>query len=129
VVVECEQIDAPARRPLADFTFRIQIVGLVAQVEAGIRRKLRPQALNRFEQCPCAVAAAKARHPRPSRGVKDRGDAVADRLTVAVGERHIDRKTDAGAGHHLPLERVAMQIDDARQHHEIAASSSRDPRP
>src|SRR4029077_8548235 len=27
---------------------------------------------------------------------------------------------DAGARHHLSFERVAMQIDDARQHHETA---------
>ena len=50
----------------------------------------------------------------------DGGDPVADRLPVAVEQRHIDREIDAGARHHLPLERVAMQIDDARQHQEAA---------
>ena len=50
----------------------------------------------------------------------DGGDAVADRLPVAVDERDIDGKIDAGARHHLSFERVAMQIDDARQHHETA---------
>jgi hypothetical protein len=48
--------------------------------------------------------------------VVDSGDAVADRLPVAVGQRHIDGKVDAGARHHLPLEGVAMEVDDTRQH-------------
>ncbi|MGY3425051.1 hypothetical protein ACVWZW_005526 [Bradyrhizobium sp. F1.13.4] len=52
--------------------------------------------------------------------MKHRGDAVADRLAVAVGERHVDRKVDPGARHHLPLEGIAMQIDDARQDQQIA---------
>jgi hypothetical protein len=48
--------------------------------------------------------------------VKHRGDAVGDRLPVAVDERDVDRKIHARAGHHLPLECVAMQVDDSRQH-------------
>jgi len=46
------------------------------------------------------------------------GDSVADRLPIAVDQRHIDGKIDAGTGHDLPLERIAMQIDNARQHQE-----------
>ena len=41
-------------------------------------------------------------------------------------------KIDAGARHHLPLERIAMQVDDARQHHQAAgidADASRGHRP
>ena len=45
---------------------------------------------------------------------------VADRLPVAVNKRHIDRKIDAGARHHLPLEGVAMQVDNARQNQQAA---------
>ena len=62
------------------------------------------------------VAAAQTRFPRPRRGVIDGGDAVADRLPVAVNERDVDREVDARTRHHLPLERIAMQIDNARQH-------------
>jgi len=47
---------------------------------------------------------------------------VSDRLSVAVDQGHIDRKIDTGAGHHLSLERVAMQVDDSRQHQQAAAS-------
>ena len=50
----------------------------------------------------------------------DGRDPVADRLPVAVDQRHIDRKIDAGARHHLPLEGVAMQIDNARQNQQAA---------
>jgi hypothetical protein len=35
-------------------------------------------------------------------------------------KRTIDRKIDAGARHHLPLEGIAMQIDNARQHQQAA---------
>ena len=47
--------------------------------------------------------------------MKDRGDAVGDRLPVAFQERDVDRKSDARPRHHLPLERVAVNVDDARE--------------
>ena len=43
VVVEREQIDAAVAEPLRDLVLGIEIVGLVAQVEAGVGRQLRPQ--------------------------------------------------------------------------------------
>jgi hypothetical protein len=46
----------------------------------------------------------------------DGRDAVGDRLPVAVDQRDVDRKVDSGARHHLPLERIAMQIDNAGQY-------------
>ena len=52
--------------------------------------------------------------------MKDGRDAVTDRLPIAVEQRHIDGKIDAGAGHHLTFERIAMQIDDAWQHQQAA---------
>ena len=51
--------------------------------------------------------------------MEDRGDAIAERLSVAVDECDIDRKINAGAGHHLPFKGVAVQIDDPRQHQKI----------
>ena len=120
VVVEREQVDAPVRQPLRDFGFGIEVVGLVAQVKAGVRRQLRPQRLDRLEQLPCTISAAKPGLPGPGGGVKDRGDAVANGLPVAVGQRHVDGKADAGTRHHLPLECVTMQVDDSRQHLEVA---------
>ncbi len=85
-------------------------------MEAGVGRKLRPHRLDRVQQSPRIVGAAQAGLPRPGGGVIDGGDAVADRLPVAVDQRNVDRKVDAGARHHLPLEGVAMEVDDAGQH-------------
>ncbi len=92
----------------------------MAQVEAGVRRELRPQGLDGLEQLPCIIRAAQARLPRPGCGVKNRGDSVADSLPIAVDQCYIDGKIDAGTGHDLALERIAMQIDDARQPQEPA---------
>ena len=83
-------------------------------MKAGVGAELRPHRLDRVEQPPGVVAAAQARLPRPGGGVKHRGDAVGYRLPVAFGQRDVDRKIDAGARHHLPLEGVAMDVDDAR---------------
>ena len=116
MVVEGEQVDAAFRQPFHDLGFGVEIVGLLAQMEAGVGRKLRPHRLDRLQQPPRIVGAAQAGLPRPGGGVIDGGDAVADRLPVAVDKRHVDGKIDAGARHHLPLEGVAMEVDDTRQH-------------
>jgi hypothetical protein len=52
--------------------------------------------------------------------MKHGGDAVGDGLAIAVDQRDVGRKIDAGARHHLSLECITMQVDDARQHQEIA---------
>jgi hypothetical protein len=49
VVVEREQVDASIRQPFDDFGFGVEIVGLVAQMEAGVGRQLRPHRFDRFE--------------------------------------------------------------------------------
>jgi hypothetical protein len=120
VVIERKQIDPSAGQPLRDVGFGIEIVGLMAQEEAGIRRQLRPQGLDGLKQSRCIVAASQARFPGPCRGVKNRGDAISDGLPVTVDQRYIDGKIDTGARHHLSLERVAVQIDYPRQHQQTA---------
>src|ERR1700682_6848834 len=92
----------------------------MAQVEAGIRRQLRPQGLDGLKQSRGVIAASQARFPGPCRGMKGRSDAISDGLPVTVDQRYIDGKIDTGAGDHLSLEGVAMQIDDPRQHQQIA---------
>lgn len=120
MVVECEQIDATRRQPLSDFGFGVEVEGLVAQVEAGIRGQLRPQRLDPLEQLPRIVGAAQPRLPGPGRRVIDRGDAIGDCLPVAVEQRHVDGKIYARTWHHLPLEGIAVQIDDFRQNLDAA---------
>jgi hypothetical protein len=90
VVIERKQVDASVGQPLADLSLRIEIEGLVPQMEAGVRRESRPQGLDRQEQFPCIISAAKAGLPGPSRGVINSGDSVADSLPVAVNKRYID---------------------------------------
>ncbi len=63
VVVEREQVDAAVRQPFDDLGFGVEIVGLVAQMKAGVGRELRPHRLDRFQQLPGIVAAAQARLP------------------------------------------------------------------
>ncbi len=71
VVVEREQVDAAFRQPLDDFAFGVEIVGLVAQMEAGVGGELRPHLLDRLQQFPRIVRAAQARLPT-TRSWRDR---------------------------------------------------------
>ena len=127
MVVEGKQVDAALRQPLGDLGLGVEIVGLVPQMEAGVGGEVRALPLDRLQQPPRIVAAAQAWLPRPGRGVEHRGDAVADDLAVGVGKRDVDREIDPGARHHLPLEGIAMQIDDAGQYQQ-AARIERQPR-
>ena len=84
----------PSESHSSDLGFSVEIVGLVAQMEAGVGRQ---------------AAAASPRSLRATAGhyralrrpgshdhvvrVKDRRDAVGDRLPVAVDQRHIDRES------------------------------------
>ena len=48
--------------------------------------------------------------------MENRGNAVCYRLPVAVEERDVHGEAHARPRHHLPLEGVAMDVDDAGQH-------------
>src|SRR5260370_39997209 len=50
--------------------------------------------------------------------MENRRDAIGQRLPVAVEKRNVHGEVDAGPRHHLPLEGIAMDIDDAGQHDE-----------
>ena len=63
-----------------------------------------------------AVEAAQPRLPRQRHAVERRGDAVGEQLRLGVAQRDVGREIDAGPRLHLPLERVAVDVDDARQH-------------
>ena len=101
-----------------DFIDRVEIERLVTQMDAGVGRELRPGEFDRVEHPPRVVGAAQARLPRPGHRMEDGGDAVAHRLAVAVDQRDVDGEIDARPRHHLALEGVAVDIDDARKHHQ-----------
>src|SRR3546814_17667714 len=48
------------------------------------------------------------------------GDAIGQQLAVDIMQRAVVRKRYAGAGHDGALESVAMQVDDAGQHQQVA---------
>jgi hypothetical protein len=50
--------------------------------------------------------------------MENRRDAVGEHLPVAVEERNVQVEANSGPRHHLPLEGVAMNVHDARQHDE-----------
>jgi len=52
--------------------------------------------------------------------VEDGGDAVGDGLPIAFEQRHIDRKSDSWSRHHLPLEGIAVDVDDPGQDQKAA---------
>ena len=89
-------------------------------MEPRVGTELLAQSLDRGEHSARIVGAAQARLPRPGDAVIHGGDAVAHRLPVAFHQRHVDGKTDAGPRHQLPLECVAVDIDDTGQHVQAA---------
>ena len=101
--------------PVDHFGLGVEIEGLKPQMTVRVGAERRPQGLDIAHQGARIVGAAQARLPRPGDAVKDRGDAIGDRLAVAVHQRDVDGKADAGPRHQLPLEGIAMNIDDAGQ--------------
>ncbi len=49
-----------------------------------------------------------------------RGDAVRQQLRFRVVQRDIGSEADARSRLQLPLERIAMEVDDSRQHQQTA---------
>ncbi len=116
MVVEGENADAAMRQPVEDFRLGIEIEGLVAQMEARVRAQFRLQPLDRSQQRAGVVSAAQARLPGPSDAVEGGGDAARQQGAVGVAQRQVDVEGHFGPRHDVPLEGVAMAIDEARQH-------------
>ena len=77
-------------------------------------------ASDRGENAAGIRGAAQAGLPGPSDAVEDGGDAVGDHLAVAVDQRDVEGNLHPRTRHHLPLESVTVNIDDARQHQQPA---------
>src|SRR5262249_6818827 len=113
VVVERERADASCPEPGGDLLLGFEIVGLVAQVKSRVRRQFRPQSFQHIENAACIVGIAQSRLPRPCHAVKDGRYAVGDGLSIALQEGDVQGKMHPRTRHHLALESIAMDIDDA----------------
>src|SRR5262245_7140628 len=88
----------------------------------------------RFQQLDCCqdragiLNAAQARLPRARHTMEHGGDAVSDRLSVAVYKGNVERDINARARHDLPLTSVAMNVDNARQQQEPSGVQRADAR-
>jgi hypothetical protein len=109
---------------LGDFGFGIEIEGLVAQMEAGIRRELQAQHLDGLEQLP-GVAALR----RPgSRTRSWREKTVVMPLAIACRSLST-RATSTESRRRLRASSAArthrLQVDDARQHQAACIDAER----
>ena len=92
----------------------LQVEGLPTQMHPHVAD---PAAgIQRIQQSPPALQATQTRLPGQSNAVKRGGNAVGEQLRLGIVQRQGSGETNAGAGLKLPLERIAMNIDDTRQH-------------
>ncbi len=118
VVVEAQQMHRSIRDAVQRVIERIEVVGLEAQMHAQVGRGLRARRRQRrLQRAPCG------QRPQPRfPGQRDTqiggGDARRDELRRRIAQREPDRQIDAGARLQLPLMRIAMDVDQPRQHQE-----------
>ena len=113
MIIEGDRVDPAPGKPRHDLGLGIEIVGLMPKVVAGVGAEPRPQALDAVENRARILGPAQAAFPRPGHAMKDGRDAVGDGLPIAFEQRNVDRKSHSRPRHHLSLEGVAMDVDDA----------------
>ena len=119
MIIEGEQCDAACSDPGRNLGLGFEVEGFIAQMQARIAGKPRPQPFQCIHQGAKCVASAKPRFPGICHGMESGGDAVGDELSVGVGQRDVDAKADAGSRHDLTLEGIAVEIHDARKEKQI----------
>jgi len=112
VIIEGDGVDPALGEPGDDLVLGVEIVGLVTKMVAGVGAKPRPQPLDAVKDRPRILRSAQASLPRPGHAMEDGGDAVGERLSIAFKQCHVEGKSDSRPRHHLPLERVAVHVDD-----------------
>ena len=70
---------------------------------------------------PAGVETALARFPGQREAVERRRDAVGQQQPIDREQRHRERNVDARPGMHLPLELIAVDIDETRQDEQSTA--------
>ncbi len=118
VVVERKQMNPPGADIGECGVQRIEVVGLPAQMHPHVAGPA--SGGQRVQQHPPGLDAAQARLPGQGDPVEGGGDAVGEQLPLGLGKRQADREVDAGPRLHLPLEGIAVDVDDPRQHQQAA---------
>ncbi len=118
MIVERDKMHAPRRDVRQRRVQRIEVVRLPPQMHAHVAGPA--SRLERIQQIPPRIEAAQSGLPRQRHAMERRGDAVGQKLRLGIVQRDIGGKPDAGARLQLPLERVAVNIDDARKYQKPA---------
>src|SRR5262245_40365056 len=84
-------------------------------MDARVGQKMRPQPLSCRQDRMHALPRPQSRLPGPGDSMKSGGDAIANKLAVGLHERHVVVEGHARPRHELPLEGIAMNVDQAGQ--------------
>ncbi|MNY15315.1 hypothetical protein D3C86_1485200 [compost metagenome] len=120
VIVDGEQADAAIGHPGQRGLHAGEVIGLEAQVHLVGDPQHRLQVRQGIEHTQRVGFATQAAFPGQRHAVEFGRDAVRQQLAVHVEQRARVRKAHAGARHHGALEGIAMDVDDAGQHQQIA---------
>ena len=120
MVIEGDEAHAAVADPLLGGLDAADVVGLEAQMHVVARAHEVPHAFERGEHALGVGLAAQAAFPRQRDAVEFGGDAVGQQLAVDVEQRAVVGEGDAGARHDGALEGIAVQVDDAGQHQQVA---------
>ena len=118
VVVEADQMNTAGRDVGQGHLERTKVVQLPAHVNPHVAGPV--MGSQRIQQGAPRGRATQAGLPGQRHGMERGGDPVREQLRLGIGQGHTRVERDAGPGLHLPLERVAVQVDDPRQHPQAA---------
>jgi hypothetical protein len=112
VIIEGDGVDPALGKPGDDLVLGVEIVGLVTKMVAGVG-----PSRGRSRSMPSRIARAFSAPRRPPSHDqvtpwKTVSDAVGERLSIAFKQCHVDGKSDSRPRHHLPLERIAVDVDN-----------------
>ena len=136
VIVEADQPDETGLDIGHRHRQRRHVVHLPAQVDPHVADHRRAVRRQRVDETAPALRAAQARFPGECDRVHRGGDAVGEQLRLSVAQRDRGGEVDSGPRLQLPLERVAVQVDNSGQREQTtpvealrAAGGRSDPQP
>ena len=117
VVVDRNEVDPAALDPADRGRNRIERHRLETEMDAMVDGEAVAHAVKGVEHPVHRIGAAEPAFPGARETQERGGDAVRGELPVGVGESDLDRNADAGAGHQLMLDGVAVEVDDSGEQH------------